>query len=220
MKNNETIHFTSDVLPDSVSVTNKALDLPKINRLYDQKSQHIVDRIKSRFKFNLKLIVAIAIIIPILYFFLDVLWQGVAIAVLLLATAWFSQRQIQRIEAVETGQNSYDYLKSFQQWLDTVFLKNGRVIRFTYPIYFLIVINMLFSSWSNHEDLVNEVVQKFPDVTFIRDIPLMAWIITAVITLLMVLFSKQIYQFDVRLMYGRIFDKLDATIEEMETLRV
>jgi hypothetical protein len=196
-----------------------ALDLPKINRLYEQKSQHIVDKIKSRFKFNLKLIIAMAIAIPIIYFFMDALWEGVAIAVLLLATAWFSQRQIDRIKAVETGQNSYDYLKSFKCWLDTILLKNGSVIRFTYPIYFLIVMSMLFSSWSSQEELVNEVVQKFPDVTFIGDIPLMAWIITAVITVLMLVFSKQIYLFDVRLMYGRIFDKLDATIEEMETLR-
>lgn len=196
-----------------------ALDLPKINRLYEQKSQHIVDKIKSRFKFNLKLIIVMAIAIPIIYFFMDALWEGVAIAVLLLATAWFSQRQIDRIKAVETGQNSYDYLKSFKCWLDTILLKNGSVIRFTYPIYFLIVMSMLFSSWSSQEELVNEVVQKFPDVTFIGDIPLMAWIITAVITVLMLVFSKQIYLFDVRLMYGRIFDKLDATIEEMETLR-
>jgi hypothetical protein len=196
-----------------------ALDLPKINRLYEQKSQHIVDKIKSRFKFNLKLIIVMAIAIPTIYFLLDALWEGVAIAVLLLATAWFSQRQIDRIKAVETGQNSYDYLKSFQEWLDTVLLKNGSVIRFTYPIYFLIVMNMLFSSWSSQEELVNELVQKFPDVTLIGDVPLIAWIITAVVTVLMFLFSKKIYNFDVRLMYGRIFDKLDATIEEMETLR-
>lgn len=196
-----------------------ALDLPKINRLYEQKSQHIVDKIKSRFKFNLKLIIVMAIAIPLIYLLLDALWQGVAISVLLLATAWFSKRQIERIKAVETGQNSYDYLKSFQEWLDTVLLKNGRVIRFTYPIYFLIVINMIFSSWSSQEELVNEVGQKFPDVTFIGDVPLMAWIFAAVITVLMLIFSKQIYLFDVRLMYGRIFDKLDATIEEMETLR-
>lgn len=196
-----------------------ALDLPKINRLYEQKSQHIVDKIKSRFRFNLKLIIVMAIAIPIIYFFMNALWEGVAIAVLLLATAWFSQRQIDRIKAVETGQNSYDYLKSFKSWLDTVLLKNGSVIRFTYPIYFLIVMSMLFSSWSSQEELVNEVVQKFPDITFIGDVPLMAWIITAVITVLMLIFSKQIYLFDVRLMYGRVFDKLDATIKEMETLR-
>jgi hypothetical protein len=79
--------------------------------------------------------------------------------------------------------------------------------------------SMLFSSWSSQEELVNEVVQKFPDVTLIGDVPLIAWIITAVITVLMLVFSKKIYLFDVRLMYGRIFDKLDATIEEMETLR-
>ena len=196
-----------------------SLDLPKINRLYEQKSKHIVDKIKSRLKFNLKLIIGMAIVIPLFYFLLDAVWQGLAISVLMLVTAWFSKRQIERIEPVETGQNSYDYLKSFQEWLNTVLLKNGRVIRFTYPIYFLIVMSMLFSSWSSQEELVNEVVQKFPDVTFIGDIPLMAWIITAVITVLMLVFSKQIYLFDVRLMYGRIFDKLDATIKEMETLR-
>ncbi|SMG48103.1 hypothetical protein SAMN05661096_03416 [Marivirga sericea] len=195
------------------------LDLPKINRLYEQKSQHIVDKIKSRLKFNLRLIIGMAIAIPLIYFLLDAVWEGLAISVLMLATAWFSKRQIEQIEPVETGQNSYDYLKSFQEWLDTVLLKNGRVIRFTYPIYFLIVINMIFSSWSSQEELVNEVVQKFPDVTFIGDVPLMAWVFTAVVTVLMLLFSKQIYNFDVRLMYGRIFDKLDATIEEMESLR-
>jgi len=162
-----------------------ALDLPKINILY---------KIKSRLKFNLKLIIV-------------------------LATAWLRLRQIERIKALETGHNNYDYLKSFQEWLDTVLLKNGSVIRFTYPIYFLIVMSMLFSSWSSQEELANEVVEKFPDVTFIRDVPLMAWIITAVITVLMLVFSKKIYLFDVRLMYGHIFDKLDATMEEMESLR-
>ncbi|WP_340153928.1 hypothetical protein [uncultured Marivirga sp.] len=196
-----------------------SLDLPKINRLYEQKSKHIVDKIKSRLKFNLKLIIGMAIVIPLFYFLVDAVWQGLAISVLMLVTAWFSKRQIERIEPVETGQNSYDYLKSFKGWLDTILLKNGSVTRFTYPIYFLIVMSMLFSSWSSQEDLVNEVGSKFPDVIFIGDVPLMAWVFTTVVTLLMLLFSKQIYNFDVRLMYGRIFDKLDATIEEMESLR-
>ena len=33
-KNNETIHFTSDVLPDSVSVTNNAFENETLNQLY------------------------------------------------------------------------------------------------------------------------------------------------------------------------------------------
>ncbi len=196
-----------------------ALDLPKINQLYEKKSQLIIDKIKSRFQFNLKFIIVMSIAIPLIYFFLDALWQGIAISVLLLATAWFSKRQIESIQAVETGQNSYDYLKSFQNWLHTLLLKNGSVIRFTYPIYFLIVVSMIFSSWTSQEELVLLVTERFPNVTLIADIPLIAWVITGMITLLMLLFSKQIYQFDVRLMYGGIFDKLDATIKEMETLR-
>ena len=61
--------------------------------------------------------------------------------------------------------------------------------------------------------------QKFPDLIFIGSVPLFAYIIAGVATLLMLYFSDKIYRWDVRLMYGRVFDKLEETITEMEKLK-
>jgi hypothetical protein len=61
--------------------------------------------------------------------------------------------------------------------------------------------------------------QKYPDVIFIGSVPLFAVIIAAVATLLMFYFSGRIYRWDIRLMYGRVFDKLEQTIAEMEKLK-
>jgi hypothetical protein len=56
-------------------------------------------------------------------------------------------------------------------------------------------------------------------VIFIGSIPLFAWIIAGVATLLMLYFSDRIYRWDVRLMYGRVLDKLEETIADMEKLK-
>lgn len=49
--------------------------------------------------------------------------------------------------------------------------------------------------------------------------PLVAGIIVAAATLAVFFFSDKIYRWDVRLMYGRVFSKLERTIAEMETLK-
>jgi hypothetical protein len=61
--------------------------------------------------------------------------------------------------------------------------------------------------------------QKLPDLIFIGSVPLFVWIIAGVATLLMLYFSDRIYRWDVRLMYGHVFQKLEETIAEMEKLK-
>jgi hypothetical protein len=75
------------------------------------------------------------------------------------------------------------------------------------------------SAWNNNKELVSETHRKFPDLVFIGDIPLVGLIIAGGATLVMFYFSDKIYRWDVRLMYGRVFDKLEETIAEMEKLK-
>ena len=76
----------------------------------------------------------------------------------------------------------------------------------------------MWSAW-NKGPITSKMYQKYPDVIFIGSVPLFVWIITGVATLLMLYFSGRIYRWDVRLMYGRVFDKLEETIAEMEKLK-
>ena len=196
----------------------KSLVAPKVNDLYNQKSRHVVDRVIRMFRVNLIVIVVTAFIFPVVYYFLDALWQGVAASFLLLLTAWYNKRQINGIKTLDTGATSLDYLKSLDQWLKDVLLKSEKVARLSYPLYLLIAISTIWSAW-NKQGLTLKIHQKFPDLIAIGDIPLVAQILAALTILLMISYSVKIYKWEVRLMYGRVFGKLRETIAEMEKLK-
>ena len=196
----------------------KSLVAPKINDLYNQKSKDLVDKMKRMYRNNLIALIIMAIIFPIIYYFLDVIWQGVTASVLFLFTAWYSQRQKRSFKTLDHGATSLDYLKSFDRLLKDALSKGEKVLRFTYPLYFLIAMSIISSAW-NKGELTSKMHQKYPDLIFIGNIPLVALIIAGVATLLMFYFSDRIYKWDVRLMYGRVFDKLEETIAEMEKLK-
>jgi hypothetical protein len=196
----------------------KSLVAPKINDLYNQKSKHVVGKMKRMFRINLIAVVMMAIGFPILYYFLDAVWQGVAASVLILLSAWYGNRQMRSIKTLDQGATSLDYLKSLDRWMKDMFSTSEKIVRFSYPLYFLIAMSTMWSAW-NKGPLTSKMYQKYPDVLFIGTVPLFAVIIAGVGTLLMFYFSDRIYRWDVRLMYGRVFDKLEETIAEMEKLQ-
>ena len=196
----------------------KSLVAPKINDLYNQKSKALVEKMKRMYRNNLIALVIMAIVFPIWYYFMDAVWQGVAISILMLLTVWYSKRQKRGFKTLDHGATSLDYLKSFDRLLKDALSKGEKVLRFTYPLYFLIAMSILWSAW-NKGPLTSKMYQKYPDVIFIEGVPLFVWIIVGVATLLMLYFSGRIYRWEVRLMYGRVFDKLEETIAEMEKLK-
>jgi hypothetical protein len=197
----------------------KSLVAPKINDLYNQKSIHVVDKVKRMFRVNLIITITLAIVIPIGYYFLDVLWQGAAASVLILIIAWYGKWQMRNLKTLDQGATSLDYLKSFDRWLKDILSRSEKIARFYYTLCFLIAMSTMGSTWSKSEKLISETHRKFPDLLFIGNIPLVALILAGVATLLMFYFSDKIYRWDVRLMYGRVFDKLEETIAEMEKLK-
>ena len=196
----------------------KSLVAPKINDLYNQKSMHLVDKMERMYRINLIVIIILSIVIPVVYYFLDVLWQGVAASVLLLLTAWYGKRQKRSIKTLDHGATSLDYLKSLDRWLKDALAKDAKILRFSYPLYFLIAMSTIWSAW-NKGGLTSKMYQKYPDVIFVGSVPLFALIIAGVITLLIFYFSRRIYRWDVGLIYGRVFRKLEETIAEMEELK-
>jgi hypothetical protein len=197
----------------------KSLIAPRINDLYNQKSKHVVDRVKRMFRINIIIVVALSIFFPILYYFLDIIWQGVAASILILLTAWYGKRQMDGIKTLDHGATSLDYLKSFDGWLKDVFSKSEKIARFYYTLCLLIAISTIWSEWNKHEGMILKIRQEYPDLLFIGNVPLFALIIAIVATMLMFYFSDKIYRWDIRLMYGRVFDKLEETIAEMEKLK-
>jgi len=199
-------------------LNDKSMVAPKINDLYSQKSKHVVNQIEGIFRTHVIAIIVMSVVFPIIHYFLDAVWQGVATSVLLLFSAWYSVRQGRSIKAPDQGATSLDYLKSFDRWLKDALSRGEKILRFTYPLYFLIALSTIWSAW-NKRELASRMYQEYPDVTAIGRVPILAWIITGAATLLMFYFSGRIYRWDIRLVYGRVFDKLEEIILEMEKLK-
>lgn len=197
----------------------KSLVAPRINDLYNKKSKHMVDRIKRMFRINLTVIIIMAIVFPVIYYILGAVWQGISASILLLLTARYAKHQMNSIKILDQGVTSLDYLKAFDQWLKDVFARSEKVVRFSYPIYFLIGISTIWSVWNRQENLVLKMHQQFPESVFIGNVPLFIVIIAGTLTLLAFWFSDKIFQLDMRMMYGRVFRKLEETIAEMERLK-
>ncbi|GGH04057.1 hypothetical protein GCM10007415_45330 [Parapedobacter pyrenivorans] len=197
----------------------KQLVAPQINDLYNRKSIHVVDRVKRMFRINFVLIIVLAIVLPVISYAVHALWQGLAVSALLLLTAWYNHRQLRGLSTLDQGATSLAYLRAFDQWLNDVLARSVKVARFSYPLYFLIALSIVWSAWNGPEGPGAKIREKFPELTVIGNVPIAALAIAGAVVLLMFWFSDRIYKWDVRLMYGRVFSRLKRTLAEMETLQ-
>jgi hypothetical protein len=194
------------------------LVVPKINDLYNQKSKHVVYRVERMFTINFNILIIMAIVFPVVYYFIDFVWQGLAASVLLLLTAWYNKKQIDDISTLDQGLTSLDYLKSLDRWYKDVVLKGEKIARLSYPLYLLIGLSTIWTTWEK-EGMTSKIANNFSGLVSTGNIQFFSLAIGAILMLLMLVFAKKIYKWDVRLMYGRVFRKLDETIAEMEKLK-
>ena len=200
-----------------------ALVAPKINNLYNQKSIHIIDKFKRMFRINLIAIVVFSFVFLVVSFFVGIPLTGVIFFITLMVLVIINKRLLNSLEHIDRGGSSYQYLKAFNQWINEQVSVNKRISTFFYPVIF---ISMIVGFWFKDAEgellgkrLVSEVLIGFPDVYLIYGIPLIAIIVIVLIIGLLAFFGGRIYQWDLNLVYGRVFKKLKELMADIESLR-
>ena len=200
-----------------------ALVAPKINNLYNQKSIHIIDKFKRMFRINLIAIVVFSFVFLVVSFFVGIPLTGAIFFVTLMVLVIINKKLLNGLEHIDKGGSSYQYLKAFNQWINEQVSVNEKISTFLYPIIF---ISLIVGFWFKDAEgmllgkrLVNEVVIGFPDIYLIYGIPLIAIIGVVLIVGLLAFFGGRIYQWDLNLVYGRVFKKLEELMADIESLR-
>ena len=196
---------------------NDALVAPKLNELYNQKSKHITDKLKRMFKLNLYAIVIMALLVLIGYSLLGVPFAGLFIALMLMGVFGLALQQGKSIETIEHSMTSYEYLKAFNNWLRAIITSNVKVMRFFYPLVFLGSMAPIWYAIKNGE--VTAQILEESDMSMLFGFPLVGLIAVGAVMGLMVIFGGAIYRWDVNLVYGRVFRKLESLVQDMEELR-
>lgn len=202
---------------------NDALVAPKINDLYNQKSIHIIDKFKRMFRINLIAIVAFSLVFLIVSFLLDIFITGVIFFVTLTIMVIFNKRLLNDLEKIDKAKSSYQYLLTFNQWIEKLVAVNKRFSKFMYPIIFLSIILGWWFKEVDHvilgERVVNAFLLPFPETYLINGIPLIGIAMLVLILGLLFYFGGKIYMWDLNLVYGRVLKKLKELIADIESLR-
>mgnify|MGYP003635036888 CR=1 FL=1 len=200
-----------------------ALVAPKVNNLYNLKSIHIIDKFKRMFKINLIAIVAFSFIFLVVSFFVGIPITGVIFFVILSILVFINKNLLRDLDKIDKGVSSYQYLKTFNEWINKQIVINKKISRFLYPIIFM---SMIIGFWFKDaegmpmgERLVGEILIGFPDTYLVYGVPLIGIIIALLIMVLLAFFGGRIYKWDLNLVYGRVFKKLKELMTDIESLR-
>jgi hypothetical protein len=194
---------------------NDALLVPKFNDLYNQKSTHLVDKFKRRFKVNLKAIVIFSFIVLILSFLVGIPVMGVMMFFLFNGLVIVNNKLLKGLEKIDKNVSSYQYLKSFNGWMKEQISVNRRMAGFYYPYIFIaLTLGFWFSSF-NQDDILG----NFNQIYLVNGIPVYWTISFLLITGLLAIFGGRIYTWEVGVFYGNIINKLEELITDIEELR-
>jgi hypothetical protein len=199
-----------------------ALIAPKINKLYETKSINTIDKFRSMYHKNywfLWLILAVNLIggYTMVNIYLGVYMAGLFVPILLL-----SKKQIKLMDSIDPNESSYLYLKTFDSWLQKMINDFRLVYQFFYPLYFVGMVWFLALMDTNEDGEYISGVNRILDseqVFKIGGVPVI-WVSSILLlTGIIAYFSPKIYMFDIRLVYGRLMDRLDVMMKEMNELR-
>lgn len=199
-----------------------ALEVPQIDKLYSQKSIHIIDEFQRMFRVNLIAIVVFSVVFLVVSYFLYIPVMGIIFFMVSMFLVVINKSLLHKLEKVDKGQNTYEYLKAFDRWIKMQVKINEQISRFLYPTIFL---SLVFGFWFNTAEdvylgkrVVNQILFYFPDIYLVSGVPLIGIVLVVLIMGLLAYVGDRIYRWDVNLIYGEIFKKLEELIADIEML--
>jgi len=199
-------------------IKNDALVVPKLNDLYNQKSIDIITKLKKMFKINIIGVGVFSIILLVMSFFIGTPYAGILLFLQLSLLVFVGYKKMKNIDSIDKNSNSYQYLKSFDEWLKGVVIVYTKLYGVLYPSIFITFISGLYLSHYG-EIILTKIIIKFPDLYMILGVPVLLIIPVLLIACLSGVFAGPIYRTDLNLAYGHLFKKLEELLTDMEELR-
>lgn len=199
-------------------IKQNAIIVPKLNDLYNQKSTHIVDKFKRMFKINLIAVVIGSIFILAVSFLVGIPLMGIGFFIALNVIVIINRKLATGLEKINKNESSYQYIKSFDDWMKEQLSINRRMAAVYYPFFFL---STFLGFWYPSKRLspLKELALSSSDANLVLGIPVY-WLLGIVLAMIILaIFGGRIYNFDVSIVYGRVFKKLDEIVADMEELR-
>ncbi|MFT5756029.1 MAG: hypothetical protein ACI9LM_000741 [Alteromonadaceae bacterium] len=191
---------------------------PKINGLYNRKSQNIVDKLRNMFAINIKAIIIGSVIMFIMMSLFGAPFLGLYICCLLVPLIIIAKQELKKSVNLSKGQSSYDYLMSFNSWLKSSIEAYSSYYKIFYPMLFLgMAIQGIVSKAGG--EMIALLLEKVPTNIIILGQPYYLIVVVAALTLFFARYADALYRLDLNMIYGRQFKKLEELLTDIKELR-
>ncbi len=194
------------------------LTVPKINDLYNRKSQNIVDKLMGMFSINIKAVIIGGLVMLGMMTLIGAPFLGLYVFCLLMPLIILSNSELKKSVNLSKGQSSYDYLMSFNKWLKSSIETYSGYYKVFYPMLFLGMATQGIVSETGGK-LISMLVEVFPTDIILLGQPYYLLAAITILTLIIARYSTALYHWDINIVYGRQFNKLEELIADMEELR-
>ena len=191
---------------------------PKINDLYNRKSANIVDKLQEMFAVNIKAIIGGSVFILILMSMIGAPFLGLYMCLLVIPLIVIAKKELTKSFQLSKGVSSYEYLTNFNSWLQSSIKTYGQYYQYAYPLLFIGMVTQAIVSNAGQR-MMAFIVERVPTEYILFGVPYYFWLPIVLITLLLVKYADAIYKFDLNLVYGKQFKRLEELIADMEELR-
>ncbi len=195
-----------------------ALVAPKLNDLYNQKSQHFVERFTRMYRNNRIAILIGASVILIASILLGSPISGAILFGMFMGLNYFSRQQAKVLEAIPKGRTSYQYLKEMHGSIERILQSYVSIYRWFYPTLLLVFFWGMWEVSIGDFSFKDSVLEALPDASLLFGIPVLPLTFVLAFCLAFGIFAEPLFRGDVRLVYGPVLDKLEELIGDMEGL--
>lgn len=196
----------------------QTLSAPIVNDLYNRKSQNLVDRLQHMFALNLKALIIGSIIMLAVMSLIGAPFLGLYICCLLTPLVFIANRELKKSVNLDKGLSSYEYLKNFDSWLKSSIKVYSNYYKWFYPLLFAGMATQAVVSKAGGK-LIALLLEWLPTEILFLGLPFYLVLTLLILTAVMARYAEAIYQWDLNLIYGRQFTKLNELIDDMEELR-
>jgi len=181
--------------------------VPKLNNLYNQKSNLVVEKFKKTYRVDSMLLIPFALLFAVGFGYFGHVDVGTYGMILILSLFFLNLKRLKALEVIDIKANSFEYLVSFRNGVKDNIRFYTRLMRIGVPIAILPSYWLFFRKMEKYHEFISTVN--------------LLYVILAVIIICLILSVVGVLavKLDTRIIYGKLIRKMDEMISEMEELR-
>ncbi len=187
---------------------NEGMLIPRLNKLYQQKSTLLVEKVKRTYRNDNAVVPLMAAALAVAGYFTGYLYTGLYLLAMLMGLFVLNRQQLSKLEGVQLTDDLYVYLTTYRNTVQGIVRFYTRLMALGLPVAALPVLYVVLDQLQ--PGLWAELYAKS------------AWSATGIMLLLALVFSGfgvAVYRMSTQALYGKQLEKLNEMISDLEELQ-